>query len=255
MFSINNSIKLTSYLIFIFLISGCGSIKPVKDIAGDKIGYLSKNFSGKSVESDVAKALPKNNSAPVNFREINVDYSIETELSNGTKDISDSTAKNIPLGDGMVQRLIEHSRNGIASMLLFNVGYKGILNLRWQVVPLQANFSSQVFELKKITRLDPIPDHVNEQFVMEYETGSEQQLGGFSPCRYVCNITNIGEANSIEAKLHGKATYIDCESFVNNALSSRAKWILLNDYEVALMRETTTTSTKTAYKIKTITVD
>lgn len=251
----NKLIQISCYLVCFYFLSGCASVTTVKDIKSNQSGYLSKNFSVQSVNKNALERLPKSNSTGLDYKELTINYEVEDDLANGKKNLSVATAKYTPLGHDLFQRVWEYKNNGIPSFLLFHTSYKGFLNLRWQAVIISSGIANPIFEIKKITRLDPIPEKVNDQFTVDFETGREHQIGEGDSGRFICKVSSIGLANTVDAKLHGKSLEFVCESYSKDVLQGRVTWLLLENYGAAIMLENATSSSKMIFRVKGVSVN
>ncbi|HET7833207.1 MAG TPA: hypothetical protein VFK88_09615 [Gallionella sp.] len=119
-----------------------------------------------------------------------------------------------------------------------------MIDLRWQYVSLGRGKTDPIFAINNLTRLDAMPSGVDKEFVADYTYGTEIQIANFYSSKVKCKATGSREATEIHTKLSGQATDIDCEHFNNSVVQGRSKWVMLQEYGIAIMLEKTSSSQK-----------
>ncbi len=242
--------RICGFVCFVTL-TGCVNLTKVADVTSDKMGYSDRNFSAQSVNSEVTKVISGKINPPENFRELEISFSSETELTNGQKSSSNGLMISRPAGNGLVQQLIEYSANDIPINLFYVLRY-GVVNLRSQVVPLQGAVVLPMLEVKKIARFDSIPTREGEEFIFDLAMGGAQMQTALSSIVLTCKISKIGSAKATSSQMTGRAMNIGCTSKNGDsgAISGRTEWLFFEDYGVPVMLESVNVSSKSVYKIK-----
>lgn len=229
-------------------LTACTSVVPVKDVTADKVGYLNKKFPTNLIRPAVAGSTPAT-SPDLGFRQLVIKFDSTGENSDGKKDSWQREITYINQGNGLVQEISESANNGISFELDYSLTYRGFMGLRWQSVPLRGNLSSLLFEIKEASRFDPLPTAPGQAFVVDYATGTEQQIMNYYPNKRSCKSTGYRPAGEIHAKLSGQALIFECENISNNTVQSRNTWAVLPGYGVAIVLETTNSTRKTSHRV------
>lgn len=234
-------------LICAISISACTSISTVKEVTSDPAAYLSKKFTTGSISPNVAKKIPvgTTRSGPGRFVLI---AQANYESSDGKKESWKNTITLVDLGQGVFQRTSELSNNDIPYKVNYSLSYKGIMDIRWQSVPLRGSVTEPLYEVKDVVRFDPLPISENQDFVFDYLSGNEVQVANFLSAKKSCKTTRLLAANELNKKLVGGGLEIECQQFANNVVQSRSKWVYLQYYGFAVQTEQTGSAYKTLVK-------
>lgn len=230
------------------MLPGCASINNVEDVTVDKVAYQAKHFSSQRLAPSLARKLPVPPPGPAAAKLVIVGE-MTSEGSDGKKETWTSEITYTNAGQGLVQKMEEESNNGIPYLLTYSLSYLGLLDLRWQHVPLRSRTTRMMFEVNDISRFDPLPLSGSGEAVIEYRSGSEAQIANFIPVRRTCTATRTMQASALHAKLAGMATELECTNILNNVPQSRGKWVFLRDYGTAVLMETTNSAYKKTYRI------
>lgn len=235
-------------VIGLVLLSACSSIAQVQDVTADKAGYLSKNFSAQSLSPNVAKKIPREISV-ARFKTLTIIREGGAEQSGGKKETWKSVVTLVNVGNGLVQRMEEISNNDIPYGLFYSLTYKGVIDLKWQNVPLRGRVTSPIYEIKDTTRFDAIPLAMGKKSVIDYTSGMHGQIANFLSSQKTCKTLRTIAAKELNGKLTGQATEIECQLDTNKVVQSRGTWFLLQDYGAAISTEFASSSIKTTFRI------
>jgi hypothetical protein len=143
----------------------------------------------------------------------------------------------------------ELSNNDIPYSLSYSLTYKGIIDLKWQNVPLRGRVTGPIYAVKDAARFDAIPSAIDKEFVVDYTSGFHTQIANFLSSQKACKTLRTLAASELHKKLTGQATEIECQLRANNAVQTRGKWVLLQDYGMAVSTEITSSSVKTVFRV------
>jgi len=230
------------------LLSACTSVTPVKDVTSDQAGYMTKKFSPKSLSTDVEKKIPPS-AKTTNSGQVKITVEANTEQNDGKKQSYKNILTLTDVGNGQFQRLMEQTSNDIPYSLIYALTYKGMVGLRWQVVLLRNNMTTPLYEIRDVTRFDAIPSAANNEFVVEYSIGTENQMANSLLGQLSCKAARIFDAKELNEKLTGLATEFDCQQLYNKAIQSHSKWVMLQKYGFAILTEEVTSTQKTHYRV------
>lgn len=248
MFSMNLAFRCTSAVVCIGVLSGCTSVAPVKDVTSDPAAYMSKNFAAVMLSPSVAKSVPAD-AIPAGQGKLSLVTEANYESADGKKESWKNTITLTDLGQGLFQRMSEHSNNDIPYRISFSLTYRGFMDLRWQGVPLRGSMTEPLYEVKEVTRFDAVPTSENQEFAVEYSSGSSIQIANFDKTRKSCKATHRLDAKAIHAKLVGAGLEFECQSLKDNVVQGRSKWVFLQNYGVAILTESTGSSYKTVIRV------
>lgn len=231
-------------------LSGCVQGPPIKEVAADKEGYMTRNFSMQSVDEGIFKQLSGAHQPSIDFKKMKVLFHLESTSAGGNKYLSDGSVIYRPLGGGYVQQLMEHSSNGIPFSLLYELEY-GILHLKWQTASLQSANADPASVVTKLVKFEAIPNSVEKKFSLEYSWGISTGKGSIGSSKWSCETTKVIPATTINPKLNGRAIEVGCdiENDSSGVVAGHNKWLFLEDYGVSLTEETGTVNGKNTYTI------
>lgn len=239
-------------VIFLGLLSACASVTHVKDVTADKVGYLDKKFSPSTLAPAILKSLPLEEK-PSNFGQLKITAEVTSEQSDGKSNEKKLSWKRITTfidkGNGLIQRMSEASNNDIPYALIYSLTYKGIFELKSQEIPLRSINAGVPYEVKQIARLDPTPSSINKEFSIDAAIGTEPQIANYTSLKNLCKTTKAISASDIHAKIPGQALELECQAQINNVVTSRSKWVLLQTYGLAIPLESVNVSTKTSIRV------
>ncbi|NYE63939.1 hypothetical protein FHW58_005173 [Duganella sp. 1224] len=233
----------------LLMLAGCGSVVRVDEVTADKMGYLNKKFPASSLSQAITAKLPATGNGELGFRQLVIKFDGSDEDSTGKKESWQRTITYVNQGNGLTQQISEGSSNGIAFGLDYTLSYRGLFGFKWQTVPLRGTLTSMIYEVKEVSRLDPIPAVAGQSFEFAYTSGTEQQIAGYHASKRECKTTGSRPASDIYAKLSGQALTFDCDTISNNTVQSRSKWALLPGYGIAVILESTTSARKAVFRV------
>lgn len=248
MCSTNLVAKTFSMAACIGLLAACTSVSTVKEVTSDPSAYLSKKFTTASLSPSFMKKLPTDTIRSGQGR-ISLVTESNYEAADGKKETWKNKITLTDLGQGIFQKTMELSNNDIPYKVHYGLTYRGIMDLRWQAVPLRGSMTEPLYEVKDVTRFDSFPTTENQEFTVDYSSGNEVQIAGFLSARKSCKATRILAAGDIHKKLDGKGLEIECQQFSNNLVQSRGKWVFLQNYGVAIQTESVGSAYKTLVRV------
>lgn len=231
-----------------FLLGACASVTSVKDVAGDRPGYMKQKFSPATLPAAIAKKLPADPWTS-GFGPLTIVEEATFEAPNGRTEAWKATVTFTDAGNGLVQRMSEQSNNDIPFALNYSLTYRGLFDLRWQGVPLRNNVTDMLVEVKDVTRFDPLSQIDKKEFVIAYTSGTEAQIANMPSSQLSCRTIRSLMASEVHPKLPGPALELECQRVTNNSVQSRGKWLLLQQYGLAFSLQYIGTSGKTTYRI------
>lgn len=237
-------------IVSLVLLSACSSssVIPVAEVTSDQMGYLSKKFSPQSLSPALAKKLPPDDKS-TKFERLIFTMEMNLEKQDGKKESWKSVITYFNSGNGLVQKMHESSNNDIPYALYYSLTYKGIVDLRWQSVPLHSRTTNDLYEIKDTTRFDAVPAAVNKESIVEYTSGSQAQTTNFFTHQKLCKVMGTRAASELHKKLPGQVTDIECQLRSNNVVQHRTKWAMLHKYGMAIPLESADVSRKTVSSI------
>jgi hypothetical protein len=230
------------------LLSACSSVSQVKDVASDRDGYLTANFSPQSLSSSIAAKVPSDLKGS-RFGRLIIKTEASGELSDGRKESWKAVWTLVDVGNGLVERIMEASNNDIPYLLNYSLAYRGYVELKWQSVPLRVTRTGPMYEIKDLTKFDAFPSAVDKEFVVDYTSGALNQIANFVTAEKSCRTTRTMAAADLHKNLHGQAVEFECRLSVNNALQVNEKFVMLEDYGVTILLESSKSAQKTTFRI------
>lgn len=246
--NLKTTTKATLSVIFLGLLSACASVTHVKDVTADKFGYLDQKFSPNTLAPAISKSLPLEEKSS-SFGQLKITTEVTSEQSDGKKESWKRITTFIDKGNGLVQRMGEARKNDIPYALNYSLTYKGIFELKSQDIPLRSTNAGTPYEVKQITKLDPIPSGINKEFSIDAAIGTEPQIANYTSFKNLCKTTKSISASDIHAKIPGQALELECQVQVDNVVTSRSKWALLQTYGLAIPLESINISKKTSFRV------
>ncbi|WP_169151528.1 hypothetical protein [Azoarcus sp. TTM-91] len=224
------------------------SVSTVKEVMSDQPAYLSKHFTIATLSPNLLKKLPADSIQPAQ-KPLVLLAEVDYEGVDGKKETWQNKVTFTDLGQGIFQYVAEASSNDIPFKVNYGLNYRGLIDLRWQNVPLVRGMTDPLVEVKDIKRFDALPSAENQEFTVEFLSGNEIRLANFIEARRSCKATRLLAAADIHKKLEGKALEMECQMFVENLLDSRGKWVFLQNYGIAIQTEEVATRRKAVFRV------
>jgi len=244
--NITGKLLLASLVVSLF--PGCITVTNVKDVTADRGAYMATKFDPGTLSPVLAKKVPQDASGK-GFGHLTITMEAKSEGSDGKTESWINTVTFVDAGHGFVQRMTESSNNDIPYNLAYSLTYKGIMDLRWQTVPLRGTVAGPLNEVKDTTRFDSLPETVGKEFVVDYLIAPDYQIANFRAYQKSCKATRALEAGSLHAKLPGPALELECQILMNNVVQSRSKWVLIQQYGLAIQIENVDSSNKSTVRV------
>ncbi len=237
-------------------LTACATSATVKDITGNKIGYLTDTFVVAKLSPQIADQISKGRPPSLSFQKMNLEVIGTIENSDGKKTSANASATLLNAGGAYVQEMWEWSNNGISYSLNYKLSYASFLGLKFQSVPLNYKVAPRITEVKELKQFssDIAKPRENTEYTFEYAVGPEIQLANFTPHQLKCRSEKFYPAKTIHPKLAGNGIDLNCEFYTNNVVSSKWKYVFLQQYGVAFLLEATNSRDKTTYKITNVEV-
>jgi hypothetical protein len=217
------------------VLSGCVNNVQVKDVQQDKQGFLSSNFAPSNLTTSVHQTVVSADGASVNFNRIV--YQIDWANNVDNKDKANNTTDSVTLtnaGNGLVQVLVETSRNGVPISQEYMLSYRNYLSLKLQAMNLGANIAPMQMEVKSFQHFDPITS-MRSSLAYSYEYGTSVQILNYRSGRTACDPSDALPASELNPTLSGEAREMICQYYnQNGVLQSKVKYAYLDKYGVAL---------------------
>lgn len=221
------------------LVSGCAGNVAVKDVQGDKGGYLAKTFSLPSVPKDIAAAITAKDPGPLAFHKMTLAVTpkfVATTAGSSPPNYH-LTWTLINAGGPFVQYLEEQNSNGIDTRQDYGISYRNIQAVRAQTMLLDHTESSWVMQMKSLSNVTPVAlsGSGTEDVDFRYTWGNPVQLQGMSSLATHCRYADRYPARKINAKFAGDAQDLKCErTNKNGVIDSHTTLTLLVRYGIAI---------------------
>lgn len=233
----------------------CGCVTRVADVVSNDHAYLDTNFSPTTLPASVARQVAVADEPPMTFRHMAL---VVLTRDQYTRKLSVVQTKIVldNAGGGLVKRLTERTQSGIPSSQYYELSYRGILPLRWNLVKLYEEIGPPIREVTEFSRFDPLMlGEPGGELHYEYEERSA--MGGHSSDRVqICKIGKRHPARQIYLALAGDAVDLNCERRDDHGLiKDVSKWAYLPDYGVALQTGTEIEGAFVTYEIQTMQIE
>ncbi|MBA3030833.1 MAG: hypothetical protein FP816_18745 [Desulfobacteraceae bacterium] len=238
----------------IFVLSGLGlflwacTTTTVQEIATDKTGYLTTDFTPQVLSPDILKKLPIEMEG-VGFERLKITYEVSSEQTDGKKESWKSVATLTDKGNGLVQEISELTSNDIPYRLYYGLSYRGMVDLKWQWVPLRGHIPGQIHEVKDIGRFDVIPSAMDQGFVFDVTMGTVSKIAGTASYQKQCRTLHTLPAGDLHPGLPGQAMEIECKVLINNNVQTITRFMLLLEYGFAIPVEHKTSLKITTFRV------
>lgn len=220
------------------LLSACASGPELADPA-----TLPAKFAPPALSPALAKQLPAS-ALGSRFGQLVITTRSNSEQTDGRKEAWTAAMTLVDGGNGLVQTMTELSSNEVLYGRIHSLSYRGLIDLRWQNVQLANPGASQVYEVKNASRFDALPTGLNQEFAYEFQSGAEAQSTNFQTSQRHCKSIRTLPASQLHQKLPGQATELECSQRNNNGAPNTSRWMLLEDYGVAILVESKSGSRK-----------
>jgi hypothetical protein len=242
--------KIVSIALLALTLAACAPAT-VKDIAADKPGYLSRNFSPSQLPPDVLKQVTARQ-ASVSFNRIKMKFRADLENVDGLRKVtqtSDVTYQNV--GNGLVQVFKEYASNDIPYSNAYELSYLGFLQLRSQTVNNNQYVGNYIVEVKHfnlmLKNLPPVRE--DKEYVLEWSSGNTIQIANYIDRKAACTSSKTYAASDLFATLPGKAIDVQCEFTTNGSVYLKQTLTYLQQYGLFVLKSFTNTTAKAAYTI------
>jgi hypothetical protein len=233
------------------LLAACAQA-PVKDIAADKLGYMTANFSTAMLSSDMKKRLGAEGLRPVGFSTMRLKMKALFENLDKTPQ---TPTVNITLrnaGDGLVQEMKEYSNNDLPYGVHYSLSYAGLLPLRQQSVRYslrQSGFFYEAKQIKALSRQIASPEQ-DRDYEVAWTNGTSVQFANFSDISVKCHSGQPYPASQLHPALSGSAIDLNCSRSVDGVVRAREQYAMLSAYGVALRTGYQSSNAKETYTIE-----
>lgn len=230
-------------------------LTPFSTINTDRTAYLHKNFSSHEISPGVLARLPKFGDSGVNFHSI--DLHIRSIYRAAGKTIHRKITQHIEKTDnGLLLQLLKYSQNDIPYLLVFDLDYGGFVSLKMQSAVFQKTYANTPIRVRKIKSVNANPFMLanNQTFEIKWE----QSLDSYNAIIYkksnYCRAGKEFSAASVSPKFTGSAQYFACNEYANGILIIRSRYLVLKDYQVAVVVESDTSYYKVSDTITNVTI-
>lgn len=236
--------------VVVSLLAACASPPPTvsEKPTPDQAVFASRKFAPQYLAPAVARRIPTEAGRP-RFGVLTIATEVDTIESGGRLETSNVVLRFTDAGNGLMQRVAELSKVGIAFGSTYSLTYKGLADLKLQDVPLRRTVTRPVIEWKEVSRFDAIPSDPGKEFSFHYATGLESQTSNFLPIQNACKSTRKVPASTLHSRIPGDMLELECRLSSGNALQSGSKWALLLAYGVAVEMEHTRATSRSTTRI------
>jgi len=234
------------------LLTACASAPPPQAPRGAD-PFVERKLTPRFLAPAVAAKIPADANNP-RFGTITIATASTLVENSGRTEFSNTTLRFTNVGNGLLQRVSELTRYETSYGATYSLSYKGLIDLKFQEVPLRTTIVRPVIEMKTATRFDALPTEPGRELTIDYSTGLENQTSNFLPIRFSCRSTRKLLANSLNAKIPGEALELDCRLVNNNNVQSGSKWMVLLAYGIAIEVEHTRSTNRVLTRIVDINV-
>jgi hypothetical protein len=234
-------------LVLSLLAAGCAGNVAVKDVQGDKLGYLAKTFALQSVPKDIAAAITAKDPGPLAFHRMTLAVTPKFVAT-----VAGTAPPNYHLkwtlinaGGPFVQYLQEQNSNGIDTRQDYGISYRNLQAVRAQTMLLDHTESTWVMQMKSLGSFTPVvlSGAATEDVDFRYTWGNPIQLQGNSSLAAHCRYGERYPAAKINAKFAGEAQDLKCErTNKNGVIDSHTISTLLVRYGLAIPTRAETAS-------------
>jgi hypothetical protein len=223
------------------LLASCAGEVAVSKVASDKFAYLDSNFALSNAPRRVVTAIEAHDSGNLPFRRMTFDFTghVEVGQTGNTPPAMHSKLTLINAGGPFVETLEQVSSDGIPVREDYSLRYRGLLNVREQILNLNQTVSSMIHEIKSLKSFAPLAasDAGGGSFDEDYETGNPIQIVNFYHLSIHCKYGATYPAATLHPKLSGDAQDLACEFDNQNGVpNTHSVVVFLRQYGIAIIR-------------------
>lgn len=238
--------------------NGLGIFMPVKDIEANPAQYLRTEFAVGGVPRSVTGAINAADGGSLPFHKLT--FSTLVTYSNGVR-VTKAEAQllmYVSAGGPFVQVFHEFRSNTIPVSQAYSLSYRGVLNIRWQFIPLSLVSVAKPTELKSLQAAVSWPVGGSGSGALDF-TGTEgwiPQIMNFRSQAQHCTFGQVYSAAAVYGTLAGNAQDVNCsETNANDVVSLRWSGVWLKRYGVVVGLHVRTASVNADTKITGVTIE
>ncbi len=239
--------------------TGCTGNVAVKDVQGDKLGYLTKTFTLKSVPADPAKAVTARDPGPLPFHKMTLSLTPKfVHTSSATPPEYHLRWTLINAGGPFVQYLQEQNSNGIDTRQDYGISYRNILAMRAQDMQLDHTESTFIMEMKSVDSFAPLvlDGSGSGDFDLHYSWGNPIQIANLAHVALHCTYAGRYPASKINAKFAGDAQDLKCDRMNRNGvIETHTIDTLLVHYGVTIRTRSESASATILFQYDDVTIE
>ncbi|MFC5743188.1 hypothetical protein [Dyella tabacisoli] len=216
------------------LMVGCATDTP-KSVHQNKEEYLGRSFAPTHLSRSLLEAAAQSAEKPLPFNKLIIKQATTVKYPTGmtTEWSSDTVYRNA--GNGLVEGVITYYSNGIETQTLFELTYRGIYPLIWQIIPSNNVKMPFVGQVKSISQIDRSFDKPSLNFVYRTSWNAPRAMDGDGSRS--CTSTGVYPASKLNSKMQGEAREYDCNVTNDNGIASALqKYVYLDAYGVAFVK-------------------
>lgn len=220
----------------LLLLSGCATPPQVKEVLGDREGYLSKNFDPATLPEGIRREVASKDSGSVPYRRMVLDMSWTSTADDKEKEIKyQDKVTYINAGGPFLEELHESSRNGVPTVQRFITSYRGILTLKAEALNVGNTMAGMTFVAHDFKQFEPLRPDMAKSIEFAYTVGTTVQLMNFHDGRNACLLGDSYAATRANAALEGDAQDIECTNYnANGVMSGKSHYVYLKKYGTAI---------------------
>lgn len=220
----------------LLLLSGCVSPPQVKQVLGDKEGYLSKNFDPATLPEGVRREVASKDGGSIPYVRMVVDMSWTLNSDDKEKQVKyQDKVTYINAGGPFLEELHEASRNGVPTTQRFTTSYRGILALKSEALNVGNTMAGMTFVAHDFKQFEPLRPDASKSIEFAYTSGTTVQLMNFREGRNSCILGDSYAASRANASLEGDAQDIECTNYnANGVVSGKSHYVYLKKYGTAV---------------------
>ena len=239
---------------------GCHGDVAVKDVQGDKFGYLQKSFALQSIPAGTAKAITARDPGPLGFQRMVLTVTPQFMQLTGAPTPPQYQMKwtLISAGGPFVQYLEEQSSSGVSTRQDYGISYRNIQDLRAQSMVHSDSQSTWVMEMKSVESFTPLATAGSSggEFNMNYSWGNPMQLANMTRLAVHCSYADRYPAEKLNAQLAGEAQDLKCARMnQNGVVADHTTDTLLLRYGVTVRTRAETASSTVLFQYDDVTIE
>jgi len=220
----------------LLMLSGCVNPPQVKEVLGDKEGYLSKNFDPATLPEGVRREVASKDGSSIPYVRMVVDMSWTLNADDKEKQVKyEDKITYINAGGSFLEELHEASRNGVPTIQRFTTSYRGLLTLKTESLNVGSTVAGMTFSIHDFKHFEPLRPDAATSIQFAYTSGTTVQLMNFRDGSNTCTLGNSYPASRANASLDGDAQEIDCTNYnANGVMSGKSHYVYLKKYGTAV---------------------